>query len=59
MVILFDIVMIRLNEETVCSSLTGQETVHLILNKMYLTGTVDRWNSAKRCELHDRVNHVG
>ena len=31
----------------------------IYLRKMYLTGTVDRWNSAKRCELHDRVNHVG
>ena len=23
----------------------------------YLTGTVDRWNDAKRAELHDRVKH--
>lgn len=23
----------------------------------YLTGTVDRWNNAKRAELHDRVMH--
>jgi anaerobic ribonucleoside-triphosphate reductase len=23
----------------------------------YLTGTVDRWNNAKRAEEHDRVNH--
>lgn len=23
----------------------------------YLTGTEDRWNSAKRAELHDRVRH--
>lgn len=25
----------------------------------YLTGTTDRWNNAKRCELKDRVTHVG
>ena len=24
----------------------------------YLTGTVDRWNDAKRAELNDRVKHV-
>lgn len=24
----------------------------------YLTGTVDRWNDAKRAELHDRVKHA-
>ena len=24
----------------------------------YLTGTIDRWNNAKRCELKDRVNHI-
>ena len=23
----------------------------------YLVGTVDRWNDAKRAELHDRVKH--
>ncbi len=23
----------------------------------YLTGTIDRWNNAKRAELHDRVKH--
>jgi len=23
----------------------------------YLVGTVDRWNNAKRAELHDRVKH--
>ena len=25
----------------------------------YLTGTVDRWNSAKQHELEERVTHVG
>ena len=24
----------------------------------YLVGTVDRWNDAKKEELHDRVKHV-
>ena len=24
----------------------------------YLTGTVDRWNNAKRAELNDRVKHA-
>ena len=24
----------------------------------YLVGTVDRWNDAKRAELHDRVTHI-
>lgn len=23
----------------------------------YLTGTIDRWNNAKRAEEHDRVKH--
>ena len=23
----------------------------------YLTGTIDRWNNAKKAELHDRVKH--
>ena len=25
----------------------------------YLTGSVDRWNSAKQAELKDRVKHAG
>ena len=25
----------------------------------YLTGSVERWNSAKQAELSDRVKHVG
>lgn len=25
----------------------------------YLTGSVDRWNSAKQAELKDRVKHTG
>ena len=24
----------------------------------YLTGSIDRWNNAKRCELKDRINHI-
>lgn len=24
----------------------------------YLTGTLDRWNNAKRAEEHDRVKHM-
>ncbi|MBR1646718.1 MAG: hypothetical protein IJ685_08075 [Selenomonadaceae bacterium] len=26
-------------------------------NKMYLVGTTDRWNDAKKSEEHDRVKH--
>lgn len=27
-------------------------------NKLYLVGTIDRWNSAKQAEEHDRVKHA-
>lgn len=42
--------------ETIHVRLTGQEIVHFM--RVYLVGTVDRWNDAKRAELDDRVKHM-
>lgn len=42
------------NEETEHGSLNRQETVH---SNVYLVGSLDRWNNAKRAEEHDRVKH--
>ena len=42
------------NEETEHGSLKRQETVH---SNVYLVGTLDRFNNAKRAEERDRVKH--
>lgn len=51
---IFDYDVNYLNEETEHGSLNRQETVH---SNVYLVGSLDRWNNAKRAEEHDRVKH--
>ena len=41
-----------LDAETIHVRLTGQEIVH---SRVYLVGTIDRWNDSKRAELRDRT----
>ena len=41
-----------LDAETIHVRLTGQEIVH---SRVYLVGTIDRWNDAKRAELRERT----
>ncbi|MBR4642185.1 MAG: HNH endonuclease [Selenomonadaceae bacterium] len=46
------------NVETACTRSTEQGTVQLSLfDNLYLVGTTDRWNDAKKSEEHDRVKH--
>jgi len=51
---IFDYDVEYLNAETGHGSLNRQGTVH---SNVYLVGTLDRWNNAKRAEEHDRVKH--
>ena len=50
----------EMNEETIEKKLgKGVEFERIRRITGYLVGTVDRWNNAKKAELHDRVKHMG
>lgn len=60
----------ELREVTVCDNDNNDKSVSIEVSTCvpkferirritgYLTGTVDRWNNAKRAELNDRVKHA-